>query len=193
MAGLEDSGEAETLGGPGWERECGCSEDKLFKLGPGVGLVVLEELWDPYASPGPAGYSKSRQGDPQPLRVSTSRLAHGVRPALCREMVYLQEPGDQPPAFLLPPPPQKLTTKSGKKSKLFIYTSVCTLVPEGARLRLESLLLLGWKQGGGESSGPWFTALGLTPLSPPWGLEAEASPEPEGRELNPLPGGGSWG
>lgn len=54
-------------------------------------------------------------------------------------------PGALEPGLPLPPSlpqPQKLTIKSGKKSKLFIYTLVCTLefLKEPAS---ESLLLFG--------------------------------------------------
>lgn len=60
-------------------------------------------------------------------------MAHWGRPALPKGDGLSPgslEPGL--PSSTLPSPPQKLTIKSGKKSKLFIYTLVCTLVPEGA-------------------------------------------------------------
>lgn len=84
------------------------------------------------APPGTAGKSESA-GDPRAWRAAPATMAHWGRPALPKGEGLSPgslEPGRPSPT--LPSPPQKLTIKSGKKSKLFIYTLVCTLVPEGA-------------------------------------------------------------
>lgn len=75
--------------------------------------------------------------------TALATLGCWVGPALPKKLVCAQEPWNQ--VSPLPPSlrqPQKLTIKSGRKSKLFIYTLVCTLefLKETAS---ESLLLFG--------------------------------------------------
>lgn len=77
-----------------------------------------------------------------------------------------------------PPPPQKLTTKSGKKSKVFIYTLVCTLeFPK--KPASESPLLFGEKQTGGGEMGTLGCSLGASPHTPhpaAWRWRSHPSP-----------------
>lgn len=106
-------------------------------------LVLPGPLGSPSPPLGTVGQNEGLRGDPLLLEDSTSHP--GMLGGACSslEAGLCQEPWNQ--VSPLPPSlrqPQKLTIKSGRKSKLFIYTFVCTLefLKETAS---ESLLLFG--------------------------------------------------
>lgn len=137
-----DQSKLRPLGGPCWEREYGWSKDKVSECHSPVGdLVVLGGLLGSTAPLlGRAGQKESLWGDPL-LCPAPGGQYQPPRP--WRQLSVPQEPWNQV-SPLLPslPQPQKFIIKSGKKSKLFIYTLVCTLefLKESAS---ESLLLFG--------------------------------------------------
>lgn len=154
--------QAETLEKPLMRKGTWLWQGKVLPISP-LGL----EWWCPRASRLSTGPCC-----PLPLEESSSCPRVPVGPA------FLREAGTRPHLFH-PPQPQKCTITSGKKSKLFIYTLVCTLeFPKEPAL--ESLPLLARRRLEAEL-GTLAHNLGASPHSPHPGACGKGHPSPKAK------------